>query len=90
VTFADETYMNSYFGINAYHAIPHSHFAVYHATGGLKNTNFGISTDYRFEDSPWSLHGTIGVERVMGSAATSPIVQEKWQLGNSVDLLYKF
>jgi outer membrane scaffolding protein for murein synthesis (MipA/OmpV family) len=89
VTFADHEYMQSYFGISANHAAPHSIFPQYTANGGLKDASFGVTMDYRFSDH-WAAHGAIGYERLMASAGNSPLVQEKSQLGSALTLGYTF
>jgi len=89
VTVADTRYMQAYFGISPQHAAPHSIFQPYNAQGGLKSVNFGAVTVYHFRPQ-WFIDADLGVERLLGSAANSPIVQDKYQVAASVGLGYTF
>jgi outer membrane scaffolding protein for murein synthesis (MipA/OmpV family) len=89
ITFADSRYMEAYFGITPNHATPHSRFAVYHASGGVKNSTLGMSVLYHFNDH-WFLDGTFGIERLLGSAADSPLVQTRWGMSAAGTLNYTF
>lgn len=88
VTYADDRYMRSYFSINQVQAA-HSGLPLYHATGGVKNVNFGLSAIYHFTDK-WFLDADFGVERLLGSAAGSPIVESRYQFGSTIILGYEF
>jgi outer membrane scaffolding protein for murein synthesis (MipA/OmpV family) len=87
VTFADDNYMNAYFGISPQHAQPQSMFKTYTATGGVKNVNLGVSALYHVDDH-WLFSVTAGVEKLLGSAANSPITQTSYQLGGAAMLCY--
>lgn len=89
VTFADDNYMNTYFGITPQHAAPHSQFAPYTAHGGIKNVDFGATALYHFDDH-WFVDIDAGIERLLGSAADSPIVQTRYNLGATAVLCYTF
>jgi outer membrane scaffolding protein for murein synthesis (MipA/OmpV family) len=89
VTIADDRYMRSYFGIGPGQAAPHSSFPLYHATGGFKNVNFGLTAIYHFTDN-WFLDADVSVERLLGSAANSPIVESRYQVGSTIILGYEF
>lgn len=89
VTFANDTYMQRYFGIGTSQAQPHSRFLPYTAGGGFKNANFGVSAIYRF-DEHWFLNSDLAYERLLGSAEGSPIVQDRNQFAASVQLGYRF
>ncbi|HTZ79123.1 MAG TPA: MipA/OmpV family protein, partial [Stellaceae bacterium] len=86
-TFADDNYMNTYFGITPNHAAPHSQFQPYTASGGTKNVNFGATALYHFNDH-WFVDLDAGVERLVGSAENSPIVQTRWGYGADAVLCY--
>ena len=88
-TFADDNYMNTYFGVTPSHAQPHSVLPTYRAHGGAKNVNFGITSLYHF-DEHWLIDLDAGVERLLGSAENSPLVQTKWGLGATAVLCYTF
>ena len=89
VTFANGTYMQRYFGIGTSQAQPHSQFLPYKADGGFKNANFGVSAIYRL-DKHWLLHSDLAYERLLGSAAGSPIVQDRNQFTASLQIGYRF
>jgi len=90
VTLANRRYMQSYFGVSTAQAAGSTaHFPVYRADGGLKNFGFGLSAVYHFTDH-FFLDSDIAFERLLDSAANSPIVQDKNQLGVSVILGYEF
>jgi len=86
-TFADDNYMNTYFGITPNHAAPHSQFQPYTASGGTKNVNFGATALYHFNDH-WFVDLDAGAERLLGSAENSPIVQTRWGYGVDAVLCY--
>jgi outer membrane scaffolding protein for murein synthesis (MipA/OmpV family) len=77
ITFADSRYMQAYFGINPQNTGPQSPFHNYSARGGLKDAKFGVSGLYHFTDH-WLFDAAFGVERLLGSAPRSPIVQTPW------------
>ncbi len=87
VTFADDNYMNTYFGISPQHAQPQSMFRPYTANGGIKNVNLGVSAFYHF-DKNWFVSASAGIEKLLGSAASSPITQTSYQLGAAAVLCY--
>jgi outer membrane scaffolding protein for murein synthesis (MipA/OmpV family) len=88
-TFADDNYMNTYFGVSPRHAAPHSIFPTYQAHGGAKNVNFGATALYHFNDH-WFIDLDAGIERLLGSAEGSPLVQTKWGVGGTAVLCYTF
>jgi outer membrane scaffolding protein for murein synthesis (MipA/OmpV family) len=90
VTFADQRYMRSYFGIDAAQAAASTaHLQPYAASAGAKNANFGIDALYHVTDH-WLVDTDLGVEHLLGSAGNSPLVQEKTNLGASVVIGYQF
>jgi outer membrane scaffolding protein for murein synthesis (MipA/OmpV family) len=89
VTFADSRYMQAYFGINAQNTGPQSHFRHYNANGGLKDAKFGVAGLYHFTDH-WFIDGDLSVERLLGSAPGSPIVQTDWGYSVAATLNYTF
>ena len=89
VTLADGRYMQHYFGIGTTQAIPNSRFPPYRAHGGFANAKFGIAATYRLTDN-WLLDGDLAYERLLASAADSPIAETKNQVGASLTLDYEF
>jgi outer membrane scaffolding protein for murein synthesis (MipA/OmpV family) len=90
VTFADDRYMQSYFGIStAQAAASAAHYPVYHAQAGFKNFGVGASAIY-FLTPHWFLDGDLSLERLISSAGTSPIVQNRNQFAASMIVGYQF
>jgi outer membrane scaffolding protein for murein synthesis (MipA/OmpV family) len=89
VTFADSRYMQAYFGVNAQNTGPQSHFRHYNANGGLKDAKLGVASLYHFTDH-WFVDGDLAVERLLGSAPGSPIVQTDWGYSVAATLNYTF
>lgn len=90
VTFANQRYMQSYFGVTTAQALgSRAGFSPYQAGGGIKDAAFGASATYHFTDH-WLIDADLAWERLINSAGNSPIVQDKNQLGVSVILGYDF
>lgn len=89
ITFADSRYMQAYFGINPGNTDAQSHFHNYSAHGGLKDAKFGVAGLYHFTDH-WFIDADVGVERLLGSAPGSPIVQTPWGWTVTGTLNYTF
>ena len=89
VTFGDSRYMQAYFGVTQNHAAPQSRYGVYKASAGPKDAKFGVSAFYHFNDH-WFIDGTFGIERLLGSAAGSPLVQTRWAPAATSALNYTF
>lgn len=89
ITFADARYMQAYFGVNPQNTGPQSPFRNYSAHGGVKDAKFGVSGLYHFSDH-WLFDAAFGVERLLGAAAGSPIVQTPWNWTLAGTLDYTF
>jgi outer membrane scaffolding protein for murein synthesis (MipA/OmpV family) len=89
ITFADSRYMQAYFGINPQNTDAQSHFHNYSASGGLKDAKFGLAGLYHFTDH-WFVDADVGIERLLGSAPGSPIVQTPWNWTVAGTLNYTF
>jgi len=90
VTFANGRYMESYFGVDEKQALSSvEHLPFYTAHGGVKNATLGVSAIYHFTDH-WLVDCDAAYERLVGSAAGSPLVTSKDQLGFSAVLVYQF
>lgn len=86
VTFGDARYMNGYFGISH---TQQGRYPYYKAHGGFTSAGWGVSTNYFVTDHViLSLDGAY--ERLLGSAAASPITQTKNQAVVSLSVTYKF
>lgn len=89
ITFADSRYMQAYFGINPQNTDAQSHFHNYSAHGGLKDAKFGVAGLYHITDH-WLFDADLGVERLLGSATGSPIVQTNWNWTVAGTINYTF
>jgi outer membrane scaffolding protein for murein synthesis (MipA/OmpV family) len=88
VTLADNRYMNGYFGVSKTQAAA-THYKRFEAYGGFKSAGLGLSAVYFI--TPHTLVDVSGAfDRLLGSAAESPITQDKYEGVVSVSALYKF
>lgn len=71
-TWADGSYMESFFGINATQALA-SGLAAFTATSGLKDVSLALGANYQVSDQ-WALVGNAGFSKLLGDAKNSPIV----------------
>ncbi|SAL85849.1 MipA family MltA-interacting protein [Caballeronia choica] len=88
VTFADSTYMNSWFGVNAAQAAA-SGYRQYDASAGLKSAGFGVTLVW-FINKHWFMTADRALKRLLGSAVNSPITQTKTQAGCNTSINYQF
>ena len=91
VTYATGPYMRSFFGVNPVQAAA-SGYPVYRATSGLKDASAGLNATYRFAPR-WSVVADANYERLLGSAADSPIVRlvgSPNQMSYSAFVVYSF
>ncbi len=82
-TYADDGYMDAYFGVSA------GLLAPYDAGAGFKDVHaqIGIEADL---DERWSMRGSLRYSRLIGDAADSPIVASEDQFMGLLGLSYKF
>ena len=74
-TFASNSYMDSYFSINAAESVA-SGLAAFDAGGGIKDVGLGIAAAYAITDH-WSIVSNAGYKRLLGDASDSPLVAER-------------
>ncbi|HEY3919259.1 MAG TPA: MipA/OmpV family protein [Stellaceae bacterium] len=89
VTFANHQYMQAHFGIDPQNASSQSTFHNYGAGGGVKDAKLGATAMYHFDDH-WFVDGDVGLERLLGSAIGSPIVQTRWNMSVDGTINYTF
>ena len=88
LTFADDNYMRSYFGVKEAEAVT-SGLNRFKAGSGFKDFtldwiyNVGISRQ-------WGLRGVVEYKFLMGDAAGSPLVESKGQASFGIGLIYRF
>jgi outer membrane scaffolding protein for murein synthesis (MipA/OmpV family) len=88
VTFADSTYMKSWFGVNAAQAAA-SGYQQYDASAGLKSAGLGVTLVW-FINKHWFMTADAALKRLLGSAANSPITQTKTEAGCNASINYQF
>jgi outer membrane scaffolding protein for murein synthesis (MipA/OmpV family) len=88
VTVADNRYMNAYFGVSQTQAAS-THYRRYKAVGGFKSAGLGVSANYFV--TPHTIINVAGAfDRLLGSAAESPITRTKYESAVVLSALYKF
>jgi outer membrane protein len=88
VTWADDDYMMTFFGVSAEQAA-RSNLPVYEARGGVHALRFGINVVYRI-GQPWTVGGRLGSARLRGDAEASPITRDRTQNLAAVFVSYRF
>ena len=90
-TWADDDYMDAYFGINQSNATK-SGLKTYNADAGIKDVGITLPVTY----SPWehwSMLGAVSYKRLLGDAADSPVVDDegdKNQVSGGLALIFRF
>lgn len=89
-TFADDTYMSSYFGVSTLQAANSlAGLPEYNAQAGIKDVHFALATVTELTDR-WKLRVGGKYSRLLGDAADSPVVETKNQFSAIVGLTYRF
>jgi outer membrane scaffolding protein for murein synthesis (MipA/OmpV family) len=88
LTLASRRYMSSYFGVGE-EASASSGLAPFAAHGGFKNVTLG-ATAVHMLGAHWLLIGEGAYERLLGSAAQSPITETRTQLALDLNVAYRF
>jgi outer membrane protein len=91
LTYADDDYMGTYFGVNAADAA-RSGLPLYGADGGLKDVGVNVTGQYRLRGN-WGLLGVISYDRLLGDAKDSPLVDDEGdenQWGAILAVTYSF
>jgi outer membrane scaffolding protein for murein synthesis (MipA/OmpV family) len=86
--YADNKYMQTYFGVTALQSA-RSGYREYHAKGGFENVSAGIHWNHVL-DSSWSVRSAVGVTRLTGDAADSPLTRRKTTPMLMTALIYRF
>lgn len=87
-TWADETYMETYFCVSAAQSAA-SGLPQYDIGAGFKRIDLDLSVTYGVTEN-WLVRGQIGLGHLIGDAADSPIVQEAFQPSGIVAIGYRF
>ena len=70
-TWADKSYMQTFFGVTATQAA-NSRFSQFNASSGFKDVGAGVNADYRI-DKHWFIGASADIKELTGDAAKSPI-----------------
>lgn len=87
-TWADDDYMQSFFGVTAAQSLS-SGLARFDAEAGFKDVFLGLSTDVPLTDR-WSLKLSGRFAHLIGDASDSPIVESESQWQGLVGVTYRF
>jgi len=87
-TWADDDYMNSYFGVNTTQSA-NAGLPVYRPSSGFKDVEVGVAANYQLDEC-WSLVGALGTSRLLGDASDSPLVESDSQLNAVMGFSYAF
>jgi outer membrane protein len=74
-TWADESYMETFFGVTAAQSA-RSGMRAYQPGSGIKDVGVSFDLDYSLTDH-WVLTGRLGYKRMLGDAADSPLVEDR-------------
>lgn len=88
VTYADDNYMEAFFGVNARQSA-RSGLAQFDAEAGIKSVEVSVSATYLLSEN-WFLKAKETVGFLTGDAADSPIVEEDVQSKSMLLLGYRF
>lgn len=87
-TWADESYTQAFFGVTPTQSA-RSGYSTYTPGSGMKNAFLGLRGEWDFSDR-WFLTGDVGVTRLLGDAADSPLVEEETAPSVSIGVGYRF
>lgn len=88
ISWADKSYTQRYFGVTAAQSA-RSGFKAFNAEGGIKSVNIGAGLNYQI-DKNWSANAGVTFHQLRGSAAKSPITEQKRQASALLGVNYAF
>jgi outer membrane protein len=88
ITWADDRYMQTFFGVTPEQAAS-SRLPAYQARSGVHMLRFGVGAAYRI-DSEWMVGARLGSGRLAGDAEGSPITRDRQQHLAAVFASYRF
>jgi outer membrane scaffolding protein for murein synthesis (MipA/OmpV family) len=86
--YADNKYMQTYFGVTDLQSA-RSGYKAYQAKAGFENVSAGVHWNHVL-DSNWSVRSALGVTRLTGDAADSPLTKRKTTPMLMTALIYRF
>jgi len=88
--FADRKRMQTYFGVTAAQSVgTGNRYRIFTPDGGLANVSAGVNWTHVI-DSNWVVRSAVGVNRLTGDAADSPLTKRKTTPMLMTALIYKF
>lgn len=88
ISWADDTYMESYFGVNPAQSSA-SGYSRYKPESGFKSVDFEAGVIYLFAEN-WAVNARVGYSQLLGDAKDSPIVRDAGRLSGGLFLSYGF
>jgi outer membrane scaffolding protein for murein synthesis (MipA/OmpV family) len=88
VTIADQNNLRHAFGVDQTTSL-NTGEPVYTPGGGVKSAGVGTNATYIFGEH-WFLDGVAAATTFLGPAASSPVIESKWQYAFSISLAYDF
>lgn len=88
-TWADEEYMDAYFGVSAAQALASPVFVAFDADSGFKDAFIGASVDVPLSER-WTLKMTGRYAHLLGDASSSPISETDSQWMGGLGFTYRF
>jgi outer membrane protein len=88
LTVANRNYNQAYFGVSAYEAMRSVNKA-YNASAGVKDVHAGLRWNWALGPA-WMVSSGLNVSHLMGSAASSPLVERRTNFSASAVLAYRF
>jgi len=88
ITWGNGEYAHTFFGVTRSQSA-RSGFPAFDADPGLTDIHFNTVVSYSLTER-WTVSGVLGLARLTGSAADSPITQTKYQETGAISLEYKF
>lgn len=89
VTYADEKYTQSFYGVSASQAANSATYSQYDADAGFENYGVELEANYKITQN-WSAITSASYTRLLGDAKDSPIVDDEGFFSVSVGLAYTF
>ncbi|NYE60830.1 outer membrane scaffolding protein for murein synthesis (MipA/OmpV family) [Duganella sp. 1224] len=86
--YADNKRMQTYFGVTATQSA-RSGYREYKASGGFEHVSAGVHWNHVL-DANWSVRSAVGVDRLTGDAADSPLTRRKTTPMLMTALIYRF
>jgi outer membrane scaffolding protein for murein synthesis (MipA/OmpV family) len=87
-TWANDDYMQTYFGVTSAQAA-RSGLSAYQASAGIKDVHLGLTAEMPLAEA-WTLRLMGRYAHLVGEAADSPVVEQAGQLSGGVGLTYRF